>query len=193
MDVGYCGAYTNERGIYYSAGFCSDGSALGQQCAVDADCQSGRCARAHDYDPSTTCLEPLSAPSQRARQKRRIDLDALRTRFLCPRGLSMCLLDGFAGYECIDTTSSLEHCGGCNNAKDKALRGADCSELGEYGALSVACTDSRCVASESCSLHRRGAHGADVGSSATCDFGYELTKKGDCVVSSTRQRWTRGR
>ena len=148
-DSGYCGAYTTLRGQFWPTSHCSSKRGTGERCHVDADCESERCGRVSDYDLFTTCLEPLPTPSQRARQKRRIDLDAIRTRFLCPRGLSISLLDGFAGYECIDTTSSLEHCGGCNNAKDKALSGADRSELGEYGALSVACTDSRCIASES--------------------------------------------
>ena len=137
---------------YFQQGQCGYARETGEQCNVASQCASGVCALSNEWDPYTTCQEALvvdpPTPSQRAREKRRVNLDALRTRFLCPRGMTMCLLDGFAGYECIDTTTSLEHCGGCNNAKDSAERGADCSELGEIGALSVQCQQSRCVASE---------------------------------------------
>ena len=127
-------------------GTCDDGLTTGERCSYARECKSGLCANIDPFDRSTTCIEPPPMPNQRARQKRRIDLDGLRKRFMCPRGLTACQIDGFAGYECIDTTSSLEHCGGCKNAAAGDERGLDCSDLGEYGALSVACVDLRCIA-----------------------------------------------
>ena len=146
-ESGHCGSLNSPLYGFIAGGHCSYPIATGFQCAIDSDCASGDCALSQTYSDFTTCQAALAAPSQRARAKRRLSLMGHRERFACPMGFRTCSLG--AGYECIDTTSSLEHCGGCSNAEDPAQRGFDCSELSGLGTSSVACVDSQCVASES--------------------------------------------
>lgn len=94
------------------------------------------------------------SPGARARARREIDFAGIRRRAnLCPKGLTACQLGSRTmSYECVDTTTSLEHCGGCFN--DATSPGVDCSDMDAFGASSVACADSRCVVSASlCPSH----------------------------------------
>ncbi|KAL1405633.1 hypothetical protein Q8F55_009272 [Vanrija albida] len=59
--------------------------------------------------------EPSGAPERRRAQRRRKQalLDAEMNPY-CPSGLIACrVAEGSDGYECLDTTSELESCGGC--------------------------------------------------------------------------------
>ena len=145
----------------------------GKLCTRDLDCQTGYCRTVgtpalcsvpHTGAPGSACergqdcQEELfcaadhvcrSMPSQRARAKRRVELAAesakvRRRRFLCSLPMSSCPVGSVGHFECIDTTSSLEHCGGCGTAD-----GVDCSTLADQGAREVACIDSHCVICES--------------------------------------------
>lgn len=136
------------------AGELGDGTCggIGAECDVTGDyeydasgndqaCASGSC------DASTfMCVAAAAAApgaSQAARRERRHQLLARKGQ-VCAIGHSACQIDGL-GYECVDTTSSLERCGGCG-AQDG---GVDCSTI--TGAVGVECVNAKCVVS-SCSL-----------------------------------------
>ncbi|GAA5977086.1 hypothetical protein JCM10908_004851 [Rhodotorula pacifica] len=138
-------------------GYASDGAKL--YCAKQTHtCQQhvttvgGRC----DYDrlgacgvttdgsrtqlyPSTsngacTCVlqaNVIVAPSARARARSR------RAVSVCPDAQTACSVGLSAGYECIDTESNLEQCGGCINDG-----GVDCTAL--VGVAAVGCVAGRC-------------------------------------------------
>lgn len=168
---GTCGAYTDFKGDYFDRGVCGPLVEAGDRCRIDSDCASGSCSLANAYDPYTTCADTSEpppdppSPSQHARQKRRIELAAGMAQkpvAACPAGLTVCSLGALAGFECVDTSSSLEHCGGCSNAKLERARGVDCSEIVQDGALSVACIRGHCVAT-------------------ACDADSVLTPRGECV------------
>nr|XP_019049795.1 hypothetical protein I302_00214 [Kwoniella bestiolae CBS 10118]OCF28725.1 hypothetical protein I302_00214 [Kwoniella bestiolae CBS 10118] len=59
-----------------------------------------------------------SSASGLARRQLREKLDMAkkerqRSERFCPRGLTACAVEGWDSYECIDTSSELESCGGC--------------------------------------------------------------------------------
>ena len=59
---------------------------------------------------------------------------------LCPNRLDACPISGLAGdYECVDTTSELEFCGGCVTDG----KGEDCTKI--EGAWNVGCDQGSCV------------------------------------------------
>jgi hypothetical protein len=80
-----------------------------------------------------------------------------RRSHMCPPGREYCRA-GRSGWECLDTSSDLEACGGCPYSGV----GVDCSAL--PGAGSVACVEGKCVIQ-------------------TCDQGYTL-RGTDCVQIS---------
>ncbi|KAL7424394.1 hypothetical protein Q5752_000076 [Cryptotrichosporon argae] len=69
-----------------------------------------QCAQSEYWLYSHTAAASASALTKRqARERARRN-----TVFaLCPAGKDACAVDGSEGYECIDTASELEHCGGC--------------------------------------------------------------------------------
>ncbi|WWD10341.1 hypothetical protein V865_008476 [Kwoniella europaea PYCC6329] len=86
---------------------------------------------------------------------------------LCPIGSTACLLaDSGSSYECLDTTSELESCGGCVHSSITPLAnttagGVDCTSLPGVAPNGVTCLEGRCNVYD-------------------CDDGYEL-KDGECV------------
>lgn len=59
---------------------------------------------------------------------------------LCPTGLDACPVSGLTGdYECLDTDTELESCGGCTTLG----RGQDCTSI--TGAWNVGCEQGTCV------------------------------------------------
>jgi hypothetical protein len=60
---------------------------------------------------------------------------------LCPTGLEACPLSGLASndFECVDTASELESCGGCTSLD----QGQDCTAI--HGAWNVACEQGSCA------------------------------------------------
>ncbi|WVQ70289.1 uncharacterized protein L199_008515 [Kwoniella botswanensis] len=86
---------------------------------------------------------------------------------LCPMGSTACLLDDSEpSYECIDTTSELESCGGCIHSSitplvDSPGGGVDCTSVPGTAPNGVTCLEGRCIVYD-------------------CDHGYEL-KEGECV------------
>lgn len=108
----------------------------GALCTIDDTCASGYCSS------DGMCDEAPSSPSMKARHRRSVV--NLSAAFQCggfANGLTACPLPR-GGYECVDTLNSLENCGGCLNTDPGAI---DCSMLGDYGALEVACVSGACV------------------------------------------------
>ncbi|GLB36163.1 hypothetical protein LshimejAT787_0304510 [Lyophyllum shimeji] len=65
-----------------------------------------------------------------------------RSAPLCPTGLDACPISGAKGgdYECLDTATELESCGGCTSLGS----GQDCTAIA--GAWNVGCEQGRCIA-----------------------------------------------
>ncbi|THV04938.1 hypothetical protein K435DRAFT_148722 [Dendrothele bispora CBS 962.96] len=64
-----------------------------------------------------------------------------RSQALCPTGLDACPISGLKGssdYECLDTSTELESCGGCASTGE----GQDCTAI--KGAWNVGCDKGRC-------------------------------------------------
>jgi len=77
----------------------------------------------------------------------------------CPSGLSQCPVKGVLGeYECIDTTSELESCGGCASVG----KGKDCNTIAY--ATTSSCLGGVCVV-------------------LACDSGYKISADGESCVS----------
>ncbi|OCF55220.1 hypothetical protein L486_07333 [Kwoniella mangroviensis CBS 10435] len=99
--------------------------------------------------------------------KKRLDEQVILGQ--CPSGRTACQIapDGHF-YECIDTDTEIESCGGCTygtfgkeSKKDVASIGVDCTSLKGVNLGAVTCTSGRCVAS-------------------SCEEGYTL-RNGICV------------
>ncbi len=96
-----------------------------------------------DYCQPPTSTTPPSQPSHGYGHHNKAKRDALKSRSapLCPLGLDACPIPGMeAGdYECMDTSSDLEACGGCPSLG----QGQDCTAI--EGAWNVACEERRCI------------------------------------------------
>nr|XP_018259368.1 uncharacterized protein I303_08296 [Kwoniella dejecticola CBS 10117]OBR81526.1 hypothetical protein I303_08296 [Kwoniella dejecticola CBS 10117] len=82
-------------------------------------------------------------------QKARLAEKRRREQALCPSHLTACTIPQTASYECIDTGSELESCGGCMHGEHGRLNstaGMDCSTLPGVAFGAVTCYDSRCEA-----------------------------------------------
>ncbi|RSH94068.1 hypothetical protein EHS25_006722 [Saitozyma podzolica] len=101
----------------------------------------------------------------RKRLRERLEQEALLKHAHCPNGLTPCNVEGAPdAFECIDTSTELESCGGCmygayNNATAPA--GVDCSTLAGVPLGASTCTRGQCEV-------------------FTCDKGYELIG-GECI------------
>ncbi|WWC88761.1 uncharacterized protein L201_003674 [Kwoniella dendrophila CBS 6074] len=77
------------------------------------------------------------------------DLTARREIRYCPSGLTACNVDDTGNYECLDTSSELESCGGCLNGRygnSSASVGIDCTNTGAAFGAST-CVNGQCVIS----------------------------------------------
>ncbi|PPQ80825.1 hypothetical protein CVT25_001950 [Psilocybe cyanescens] len=73
---------------------------------------------------------------------------------LCPSGLDACPISGlFGDYECLDTASELESCGGCASLG----KGQDCTKI--TGAWNVGCEQGSCIVYTCAGGFRVGADG----------------------------------
>ncbi|GAA5969703.1 hypothetical protein JCM11641_008010 [Rhodosporidiobolus odoratus] len=121
---------------FCSSGYCNFGTGacdvhaqLGEDCSTDPEFG---CADGLTCDQSTFTCAVAAVPSGRARSRR----NQLHRRNLCPASHSACSLSS-GGFECVDTSSNLEQCGGC-----ASQGGVDCTAIA--GAESVGCVDSVC-------------------------------------------------
>ena len=99
--------------------------------------------------------QPNAGPVPSGLRKR----DAFRAeiaekRGLCPGGQTACRVASGEGYECVDTSSELESCGGCvhgewesKNSKASQAYGVDCTSLPAVLPGSVTCNAGRCQVS----------------------------------------------
>jgi hypothetical protein len=85
----------------------------------------------------TACMTSGPQPSKR---KRLSDYLAQKGwAFICDKGLEYCELDK-GGWECMDTASDIESCGGCPGI------GEDCTLLDAYA---VSCINGTCIVDNS--------------------------------------------
>ncbi|OCF40599.1 hypothetical protein I317_05609 [Kwoniella heveanensis CBS 569] len=112
-----------------------------------------------------------AAASDLARRNLRARLDQLRldSQKLCPGQMKACKLEDTSDtYECVDTSSELESCGGClfgeygKDASNSTI-GTDCSTLHGVSLGAATCRDTVCEA-------------------YACKKGYELVS-GLCVAT----------
>ncbi|GAA5871762.1 hypothetical protein JCM16303_000857 [Sporobolomyces ruberrimus] len=128
---------------FCSSGYCSFGTAncdehattVGADCSSDPQfkCTETSTGQALTCDESNFTCQLAAVPSGRARARRN---NARRN--LCPAAHEeACVVEGTSGFECVDTTSSLEQCGGC-----ASQGGVDCTTLA--GVESVGCNAGVC-------------------------------------------------
>ncbi|WRT63599.1 uncharacterized protein IL334_000522 [Kwoniella shivajii] len=110
--------------------------------------------------------------SQGLSRKRRLEEERRRKiPQYCPSGFSACLVNGVQGaYECIDSNTELEACGGCLHGTidgNNSTVGQDCTTMGAaLGATT--CYNGRCEAYK-------------------CKYGYSLVNQ-QCVLRSTSSK-----
>ncbi|KAI9633975.1 uncharacterized protein MKK02DRAFT_28709 [Dioszegia hungarica] len=99
---------------------------------------------------------PEAAASGLARRNRREELAARKAelaKLFCPLGRTACRVQGVEdAYECIDTKTELESCGGCrwgeyaSSASSNVTIGEDCSSMTAIARGGATCTNGRCTA-----------------------------------------------
>jgi len=103
-------------------------------------CDSGYIRSGNDCVCSSAC--PSAVMRKRSHGE---DLQMVIGTRLCPSGQEVC--GGFSGpksYECIDTKTTLDSCGGCVfPLSGRNATGTDCSAI--LGAANVRCIDSKCA------------------------------------------------
>ncbi|KAF8078610.1 hypothetical protein FPV67DRAFT_1443941 [Lyophyllum atratum] len=98
----------------------------------------------HDPIPlnlPTTMAMVITTTGPGGHWKKRSPQLKARSAPLCPTGLDACPISGAKGgdYECLDTATELESCGGCASFGD----GKDCTAI--PGAWNVGCDQGRCT------------------------------------------------
>ncbi|KAM0751239.1 hypothetical protein T439DRAFT_325386 [Meredithblackwellia eburnea MCA 4105] len=119
------------------------GMPVGSACGNDDVCASGVCGT------SSSLCTTVQAASQRARRTKRFVHNGDATDALeCPAGFTACAVgSGISeGFECIDSLTDLEQCGGCVSPFG-SNEGQDCTAIG--GVESVSCKAGTCFV-ESC-------------------------------------------
>ncbi|WRT69261.1 uncharacterized protein IL334_006245 [Kwoniella shivajii] len=95
---------------------------------------------------------PESTASQvdRRRLRERLRLAKKGVVEYCPTGMKACNVQGYDSYECINTASELEACGGCMDGEYKSqsntTTGVDCTTLPGIAFGAVTCYNSKCEA-----------------------------------------------
>ncbi|GAA5886463.1 hypothetical protein JCM16303_001418 [Sporobolomyces ruberrimus] len=125
-STGYCN---------FGTGNCDNhGTTIGADCTDDTQfkCTETSTGQALKCDTATFTCQLATAASGRARERRN-----LAKRNVCPSSHEACSVDGKSAFECVDTSSSLEQCGGC-----AGQGGVDCTAL--PGVESVGCSAGVC-------------------------------------------------
>ncbi|WWD04653.1 hypothetical protein V865_002724 [Kwoniella europaea PYCC6329] len=137
----YTNAFVSPAGNVYSC-VCSNTASTGtaQNCGVSGT----YFAYAHTATSSPSIVE---------RRKRRLSErlkreEQTRLNRFCPAGLEACVIPGLDdSFECIDTSSELESCGGClygSTGNSNASTGIDCSTLPGASFGGTTCSAGRC-------------------------------------------------
>ncbi|GAA6009590.1 hypothetical protein JCM11491_001026 [Sporobolomyces phaffii] len=125
---------------FCASGYCNFGSGscdthattVGASCDNDPEfkCTTTSTGQALTCDQTTMTCQLAAVPSGRARERRN-----LAKRNVCPSSHEACSTGN--GFECVDTLTNLEQCGGCASAG-----GVDCTAL--TGVSSSACVQGVC-------------------------------------------------
>lgn len=105
------------------------------QCTVSCNPGFDRCG--------DSCFDPTSYECVSGVVSESVQITRRRRWFMCAPGLDPCST-GAPGWECLDTSSDIEACGGCPGTPEAV----DCTEL--PGASAVTCRGGQCVV-EGCS------------------------------------------
>lgn len=159
---GYTPSADNKRCVLTSSDVNNCGS-IGNKCTtsgtgvLSGTCRSGSCqiTCAAGYTPSTDQKSCTLTPSAKARTKKR----SQESFALCPTGETACPIAGSAsfnaftgslhksldfastagGFECMDTSTAVESCGGCASTGE----GQDCTKIKH--SAGVGCSAGQCV------------------------------------------------
>ncbi|GAA5820376.1 hypothetical protein JCM10212_002726 [Sporobolomyces blumeae] len=121
---------------FCASGYCNYGTGncdvhattVGADCSSDPEfaCTQTSTGQALTCDQTSFTCQLAAVPSGRARARRN-----LARRNLCPASHEACAIEGSSGFECIDTSSNLEQCGGCATSG----AGVDCTALPNVDAV----------------------------------------------------------
>ncbi|WVQ95600.1 hypothetical protein IAU59_002697 [Kwoniella sp. CBS 9459] len=160
-----CTPYGGAIFIRYNAQyFCQ--CAVGFRPGTSINCQAASAVQGvYVY---TQALDPEPSPElSRRRLKEKVRLARQLKNQHCPVGLTACLLNSDSdAFECIDTRSDLESCGGCTvglygASHNRTARGQNCEDLKGVAMGAVTCTRGQCEVS-------------------ACKYGYALVNN-ECV------------
>ncbi|TKA58329.1 hypothetical protein B0A53_00067 [Rhodotorula sp. CCFEE 5036] len=126
--------YNCQSGFCSSSGYCANKvTTVGGDCSFDMTRGCGAGLTPVSNGATCTC-QLATGPSQRARARRSV---VQRRAGTCPASHTACSVDGVKGFECIDTTSNIEQCGGCASEG-----GVDCTSI--EGVAAVGCVAGVC-------------------------------------------------
>ncbi|CAK9785089.1 hypothetical protein CC85DRAFT_313086 [Cutaneotrichosporon oleaginosum] len=82
-------------------------------------------------------------------RRRRSYVQRAASETYCPLPKLPCRVPGHDSFECLDTTTELEACGGCPNGNflNGTVSGIDCTSLPGVSLGGISCVDGQCVAS----------------------------------------------
>ncbi|WWD20693.1 hypothetical protein CI109_105169 [Kwoniella shandongensis] len=127
---------------------CQCFNAIASETATTCDSNSSTSIYVYEHAP-----QAAASAAVRRQLKRRLEDQRRTINAYCPAGLSSCALPGDAdAFECVDTQSDLESCGGCmNGAFDPITRapagGVNCSSLPGVALGGVTCARGECLVS----------------------------------------------
>jgi len=138
------GTDSSGAAVYYCDAPPADGMEIGSACGNDSVCSSGYC------DLTTfTCAARLTASARARKSKRQTQqqfhaVGPSSVKKTCQNGFTACpvvskaRLGNRVGFECVDTDSAIESCGGCAGSGG----GVDCTSL--PGVDGVSCSVGQC-------------------------------------------------
>lgn len=123
-----------------STGSCGGSGTNGNGALCDDGCAAGNflCASNLCDGNTGTCVAATTVGASQRARSRRADFSLTARGSRCPAAHTACSIPGSVrGFECIDTNSNIEMCGGCANAG-----GVDCTTL--PGVDAVGCIAGQC-------------------------------------------------
>ncbi|WWD06547.1 hypothetical protein V865_004639 [Kwoniella europaea PYCC6329] len=109
---------------------------------------SGTCQPNAYFVYTHTANTVVSSQFAKRQLKERLLQAKIEKQALCPKPLTACKVNGVPdSFECLDTTSELESCGGCANGNFNANEtsfGVDCTQLIGVAPGAVTCTQGQC-------------------------------------------------
>ena len=105
----------------------------------------------------------------------------------CRKGLTKCpRFHGQGGFDCINTSTDPDSCGGCVSPDGKGLgEGQDCNSIPNVS--TTRCVSGTCVICESFMSFMLSRHGSDFdGGVASCRKNYKTSDDGKACISPRR-------